>query len=76
VAKGVLSTNREGARDPVKELFCLNSRRWVVFMDLDHGKYPATCPYDGACHICGYSTKKEATAYFRRKEKILKEIGI
>lgn len=54
--------------------FCLNSRRWLVFMDA-WGIYPKTCPYDGDCDQCGYFVKREETDYLRRKLKLQSDVA-
>jgi len=52
--------------------FCLNSRRWLEFMDL-FGSYPSTCPYDGDCDYCGYFKERKVTKYLLKKRKELRE---
>lgn len=49
--------------------FCLNSKRWLLFMDL-LGVYPSTCPDKGDCDRCGYFTEKEETRYLIRRRKL------
>lgn len=55
-----------------KQAFCLNSRRWLVFMDL-FMNYPSTCPHEGDCDGCGYFQLREPTKYLKKKERDLKE---
>ena len=42
--------------------FCLNSRRWLVFMDMT-GRYLKICPNKGQCsHLsCGYFEERKPT---------------
>jgi len=56
----------------MKLAFCLNSKRWLVFMDL-RGSYPKTCPCRGRCYEehCGYIEEREPTSYFKRRERII-----
>jgi len=53
-----------------KSAFCLNSRRWIEFMDLEN-HYPETCPNEGDCDGCGYYVERLETHYLRRKRRIL-----
>jgi len=60
------------AVSPKTSAFCLNSRRWLLFMNLDN-KYPSTCIYDaidGDCDNCPHFTEKKVTAYFKRKWRV------
>ncbi len=62
-----------------KQEFCLNSRRWIIWMSMD-SSIPWSCPYKtsigSSCagEECAYHQMREPTTGFKRKEKIIREI--
>lgn len=58
-----------------KQPYCTNSRRWLGFL----GNNPGSCPHGvngwGNCGPgCIYYEERKPTAYFRKKERSIREI--
>jgi len=57
---------------PEPYAFCINSRRWIAFMDASIS-YPKSCPYKGSCTTmgfrCDYFQEYQPTKYLLSKLK-------
>lgn len=65
---------------PEKYLFCLNSRRWVLWFDM-YG-LPNSCPqkgYQGNTNCvgpeCGYCEEREPSPHLKRLLKVFRSLG-
>jgi len=70
--KQILAKLKEIGEGEIKQGFCLNSNRWILFMMFGQ---PKTCTYPNAfkgCEGCGYFERREPTKYFIRKLKELR----